>query len=55
MNQKEIKKIKFYLMLVILGLMVIIGFLNLESKVQKRWDNYEQKVFAEYHINGLIE
>lgn len=55
MNQKEIKKLKFHLMLVILGLMIIIGFLSLESKVQKRWDNYEQKVFAEYHINGLIE
>lgn len=44
------KDLKFYIVIGLFFLMIIIGFLTLETKTQKRWDRYEQKVFAEYNI-----
>lgn len=46
---KKIENLLFYLSIIIL-IGLIIGGLFLEVRVQKRWDNYEQKVFAEYNI-----
>lgn len=48
MSQKNIKNIKFYLVVAIILLSIVMGFVWLESSVQNRWDKYEQKVFAEY-------
>lgn len=50
MSQKEIKNIKFYLGIAVLFLIIVLGFMWLESSVQNRWDKYEQKVFAEYMV-----
>ena len=44
------KDLKFYIFIGLFFLMIIIGFLTVETRTQKRWDNYEQKVFAEYNI-----
>lgn len=46
---KKIENLLFYLSIIIL-IGLIIGGLFLENRVQKRWDSYEQKVFAEYNI-----
>lgn len=50
MSQKDINNIKFYLGVAVLFLIIVFGFIWLESSVQNRWDKYEQKVFAEYMV-----
>lgn len=50
MSQKDINNIKFYLGVTVLFLIIVFGFIWLESSVQNRWEKYEQKVFAEYMV-----
>lgn len=44
------KDLRFYIFIGLFFLMIVIGFLTVEIRTQKRWDVYEQKVFAEYNI-----